>query len=85
MKRWDSDSGKSKSKEDYSKMAKSIQTQLEKELKNYSNYKFLDSTETFKDGTIIFGISGFKDYSDSAPLTIYYNPKTKKVTGIYYT
>lgn len=85
LKRWDSNDGKSKSKEDYSKIQERIQDQLSKELKNYSKNEFLDSSETFKDGTITFVISGFKDYSDSAPLTVDYNPKTNKVTGIYYT
>lgn len=59
-----------------------VQKQIEKQIAK--NINDASNPFEFKD-TFNFGISGIKNYSDYAPLTIEYNPKTKKVTRIDYT
>ena len=64
------------------KDANAVQKQIEKQIAK--NINDASNPFEFKD-TFNFGIGGIKNYSDYAPLTIEYNPKTKKVTRIDYT
>lgn len=82
LKRWDSDVKKSKSKEDYAKIQKSIQKQVSDGLKDYKNTG--RAHESFPDGTINFIVDGGKDYADGQGLEVIYDPKNRKVVGTYW-
>ena len=68
-----------------SEIQKSIESKLQKQLSNIaSENKYFDPWFS-KDGTIEFGINGVSEYSDSAPMTIKYDPEKKKVIDFWYT
>lgn len=61
-------------------IVKLIQSKIEKQISNYNK----DSVYEYKDGTIDFVIDGIDEYSGAAPITVEYNPRTKKV-DFHYT
>lgn len=67
-----------------SEVRKSIEKKLQKQLDNMEKHPYFDPYFSNK-GTFEFGIDGVDEYSDSAPLTIEYDPEKRKVAYFYYT
>lgn len=57
-----------------------IAKKIESKISNHNS----DSIFKFSDGTINFNIDGIPEYSDGQPLSIDYDPKTKKIKNFYY-
>lgn len=84
MKRWDKEEGYTPHKSLQNKSDSQREKILTKYVSDMIGEMDKDGLTKFNDGTINFNISGIPMYADSQPLTIDYDPKTKKVKNFYY-